>query len=57
MVDISHDVAKYAVRDGALLLWCAAPYLPVGSHVAVVDPGRRHGAAARSPCVCTAATS
>ncbi len=39
VVDLSHDVAKYQVRDGALLLWCAAPYLPVGSHVAVVDPG------------------
>ncbi|HXR27264.1 MAG TPA: SAM-dependent chlorinase/fluorinase, partial [Candidatus Baltobacteraceae bacterium] len=39
VVDISHEVAKYRVRDGALLLWCAAPYLPVGSHVAVVDPG------------------
>ncbi len=39
VVDLSHDVAKYRVRDGALLLWCAAPYLPVGSHVAVVDPG------------------
>ncbi|HEY7940748.1 MAG TPA: SAM-dependent chlorinase/fluorinase [Candidatus Limnocylindrales bacterium] len=39
VVDISHDVAKFRVRDGALLLWCAAPYLPVGSHVAVVDPG------------------
>jgi S-adenosylmethionine hydrolase len=39
VVDLSHDVAKYAIRDGALLLWCAAPYLPVGGHVAVVDPG------------------
>ncbi|HTS15016.1 MAG TPA: SAM-dependent chlorinase/fluorinase [Candidatus Sulfotelmatobacter sp.] len=39
VVDISHEVAKYQVRDGALLLWCAAPYLPVGCHVAVVDPG------------------
>ncbi|HET7030921.1 MAG TPA: SAM-dependent chlorinase/fluorinase [Candidatus Limnocylindrales bacterium] len=39
LVDISHDVRKYAIRDGALLLWCALPYLPVGSHVAVVDPG------------------
>ena len=39
IVDISHDVRKYAIRDGALLLWCALPYLPVGSHVAVVDPG------------------
>jgi S-adenosylmethionine hydrolase len=39
VVDISHDVRKYAIRDGALLLWCALPYLPVGVHVAVVDPG------------------
>jgi S-adenosylmethionine hydrolase len=39
VVDISHDVDKYSIRDGALLLWSAAPYLPVGSHVAVVDPG------------------
>jgi len=39
VLDISHEVAKYRVRDGALLLWCALPYLPVGVHVAVVDPG------------------
>lgn len=39
IVDISHQVRKYAIRDGALLLWCALPYLPVGAHVAVVDPG------------------
>ena len=39
IVDISHDVRKYAIRDGALLLWCALPFLPVGAHVAVVDPG------------------
>ena len=39
VVDISHEVAKFHVRDGALLLWCALPYLPVGVHVAVVDPG------------------
>lgn len=39
IVDISHEVHKFAIRDGALLLWCALPYLPVGSHVAVVDPG------------------
>jgi S-adenosylmethionine hydrolase len=39
IVDISHEVHKYAVRDGALLLWCAVPWLPVGGHVAVVDPG------------------
>jgi S-adenosylmethionine hydrolase len=39
VIDISHEVRKFAIRDGALLLWCALPYLPVGSHVAVVDPG------------------
>ena len=25
IVDISHEVRKYAIRDGALLLWCAVP--------------------------------
>ncbi len=39
VVDISHEVDKYSIRDGALLLWCALPYLPVGVCVAVVDPG------------------
>ena len=39
IVDISHEVRKFSIRDGALLLWCALPYLPVGFHVAVVDPG------------------
>jgi S-adenosylmethionine hydrolase len=39
LLDISHEVRKYRIRDGALLLWCALPYLPVGIHVAVVDPG------------------
>jgi S-adenosylmethionine hydrolase len=39
IVDLAHDVAKFAIRDGALLLWSAVPYLPVGAHVAVVDPG------------------
>ena len=39
VVDISHEVAKFRVRDGALSLWCALSYLPVGVHVAVVDPG------------------
>jgi S-adenosylmethionine hydrolase len=39
VVHISHEVTKYAIRDGALMLWCALPYLPVGVHVAVVDPG------------------
>src|SRR5687768_17158823 len=39
VIDISHEVRKFRIRDGALLLWCALPYLPRGVHVAVVDPG------------------
>jgi hypothetical protein len=39
LIEITSEVAKFQVRDGALVLWCALPYLPVGVHVAVVDPG------------------
>jgi S-adenosylmethionine hydrolase len=39
IVDISHEVEKFNIRHGALLLWCALPFLPMGVHVAVVDPG------------------
>ena len=39
VIDISHAVRKYAIRDGAFLLWCSVPWMPVGVHVAVVDPG------------------
>lgn len=39
VVDVSHEVEPFAIRQGALLLWSALPYLPVGAHVAVVDPG------------------
>jgi len=39
IVDISHAVRKYAIRDGAYLLWCALPWMPIGVHVGVVDPG------------------
>ena len=39
IVDISHAVRKYAVRDGAFVLRATLPYLPVGVHVGVVDPG------------------
>jgi len=37
--DISHSVRKYAIRDGAYLLAGSLPWMPVGVHVAVVDPG------------------
>ncbi len=39
IVDICHTVRKYAIGDGAFVLAAALPYLPVGHHVAVVDPG------------------
>ena len=39
IVDVGHNIRKYAIRDGAFLLWSAVPYFPVGVHVGVVDPG------------------
>jgi S-adenosylmethionine hydrolase len=39
IVDITHEVEKYNIRHGALMLWCALPFLPMGAHVCVVDPG------------------
>jgi S-adenosylmethionine hydrolase len=38
IVDITHGVRHYAVRQGALVLRNTLPYMPVGVHVAVVDP-------------------
>ena len=39
IVDVSHAIARQAVPAGAVLLASALPYLPVGVHMAVVDPG------------------
>ena len=39
IVDVSHAIAKFAVADGAFVLRAALPFMPVGVHVAVVDPG------------------
>lgn len=39
IVDVCHTVRKYAVADGAYLLRATLPFLPVGVHLAVVDPG------------------
>jgi S-adenosyl-L-methionine hydrolase (adenosine-forming) len=38
IVDITHGIERYGVRQGALVLRNALPYMPVGVHVAVVDP-------------------
>lgn len=39
LLDLTHDVRQFAIRDGAFLLSRAVGYLPVGIHLAVVDPG------------------
>ncbi len=40
IVDITHQVEKFNVRNGAFIIAAAAPYFPKGTiHVAVVDPG------------------
>ena len=38
IIDLTHGVARHDVRGGAVVLRNALPYLPVGVHVAVVDP-------------------
>lgn len=50
ILDLNHAVRKFSVRDGAFLLSRAVGYLPVGVHLAVVDPGvgtERRGIAIR----------
>jgi len=39
IIDVSHQVPRYAIREGAGTLLFALPHMPVGIHVAVVDPG------------------
>ena len=39
IIDVSHGIAPQDVRGGALALAAALPFLPIGVHVAVVDPG------------------
>ena len=38
IIDLTHGVARHDVRAGALALRAALPYIPVGVHLAVVDP-------------------
>jgi len=37
--DYNHGVKAYDVREGAWSLWATFGYAPIGSHLAVVDPG------------------
>jgi S-adenosyl-L-methionine hydrolase (adenosine-forming) len=38
VIDLHHGVRRHDVRGGALILRGSLPYMPVGFHVAVVDP-------------------
>ena len=38
IIDVTHGIRHYAVRQGALVLRNTLPFMPVGVHVAVVDP-------------------
>lgn len=38
VIDITHGVPRQDVRAGALILRTALPYMPIGVHLAVVDP-------------------
>jgi S-adenosyl-L-methionine hydrolase (adenosine-forming) len=39
VIDLTHGIPRHGVRAGALVLEATLPYLPVGVHLAVVDPG------------------
>ena len=39
IVDVAHSIRKFAIADGAFILRSAVPFMPIGIHVAVVDPG------------------
>ena len=39
IIDLTHGVRPGRIRQGALVLANALPYMPVGVHLAVVDPG------------------
>jgi S-adenosyl-L-methionine hydrolase (adenosine-forming) len=38
VVDLTHGIERYGVREGAIVLRNSLPYVPVGVHVAIVDP-------------------
>ena len=39
IIDITHGIPPQRVLQGALVLRNTLPYMPVGVHLAVVDPG------------------
>lgn len=51
IVDLTHGIERYGVREGAIVLRNALPYVPPGVHVAIVDPQvgtERRGVAVRT---------
>ncbi|MBV9424533.1 MAG: SAM-dependent chlorinase/fluorinase [Solirubrobacterales bacterium] len=38
VIDISHGIARHDVRTGAVILRAALAYMPLGVHLAIVDP-------------------
>lgn len=52
IIDVSHRITRFSIREGAGTLAFALPYMPIGVHLAVVDPGvgtERRGVALRAP--------
>src|SRR5262249_34277175 len=39
IINITHGIGPMAITEGALMLARAIPYMPLGVHLAVVDPG------------------
>jgi S-adenosylmethionine hydrolase len=39
VIDITHGIVRHAVRQGAVVLANALPFMPAGVHLAIVDPG------------------
>src|SRR5258708_12262389 len=51
VIDITHGIPPQAILQGALVLRSTIKYMPVGVHLAVVDPGvggRRRAVAVRT---------
>jgi S-adenosylmethionine hydrolase len=44
VIDITHTIARHDVREGALVLRDALVHMPIGVHLAVVDPAVGHHA-------------
>ena len=38
IIDLTHGIGRYGVREGAIVLRNSLPYVPPGVHVAIVDP-------------------